>query len=124
MSLFRALEDPQKSVLVTTDVIQAKKKQSTHLMMKDSAEDRRLRAVVLTQTYSVSRIEELVRWNLSDLYVFEYGTDLPGVNKQPIRMLYSVMATHKNLKVWTLCNIDNHFDVGWTSSGFQGDRPS
>lgn len=104
MILFcRAFEDPQKCVLVTTNVKEAKKKQSNHLLVKDSSDDRRLRAVVLTQTYSVSRIEEIVRWNLYDLYVFEYGTDLPGVKKQPIRILYSVMASHKNLKVRTLC---------------------
>ena len=95
----RNYEDKHNFAYLSGNVVMLKRKQSIHLLLKNTPASIRLRAITLTQTYSVSRFDEVYNWTLSDLATTVYPQELPNDQLQDIRVVYIVQANHKTKKV-------------------------
>jgi len=78
--------------------IQTLKDQTRHLLHEDSMVASRNRAIICSQTMSISRYDELTFWKFGDMAPFTYSTDLPCVSKQEINVLY-ILQKHKKGQV-------------------------
>lgn len=78
-----------------------KERQSLHLLEEDTWISIRNRAALVVQMFTLSRMDELVSWRLSDLHVMTVPKTYPSLGSMDMNLIFIEQASSKNLKVST-----------------------
>eukprot|EP00210_Caulerpa_lentillifera_P004389 g4187.t1 len=68
------------------------------MLVEDTSIQHRNRAMSMAQFFSMSRFDELQRWRVSDLHLFNYGSELPTMGNMDMTVVLVTMSSHKQLK--------------------------
>lgn len=98
----KSYKDRQKTVFQSECPIAMKERQSIHLLNTDTWTSNRNRAIGLIQAFSISRMDELEKWKVSELHKITYSNRLPTVGPYDIVCLYVEQSEHKNFLVNTI----------------------
>lgn len=97
--IYSARVDRQHNNFAANFDIDDKAKQAEEAMWQQSSVGWRTRALILTNTFSLSRQNETRKWELADMWEFCYKSSSSTVGSIDIRVLYFMQFAHKTAKV-------------------------
>lgn len=86
----------QKTVFADENPLKQKARQSVYLLQMDTSLSIRNRSIGLAQLFSISRIDELVKWRLCELHLIKYPTSANLLEDSEMTALYLEQSDHKN----------------------------